>query len=376
MGKARPHRDQRAKQRTQDASKTTSRGIKRRQHSQNGKVALPVKTTSSNKGVKSHVQQPTKLKVPFSRHDKVLLIGEGDFSFSLSLLEHQGVASLVATSYDDLQSLVEKYPNVRNTLDILKSPRLATCDEAEGHHDVDKEHVEEWNGFSSEDQSRDESDHDKGVVRPKTNVLHGIDATVLSNKHKKLLDPHAPFTKIVFNFPHTGGLSTDVNRQVRANQELLVGFFNAAKPYLATKSRPAKALPVDAVDEIEYDSEGEEVGGKGVSHALSSGQILVTLFEGEPYTLWNVRDLARHCGLQVIESFKFPWAAYPGYKHARTIGDITTGKDRSEQGKRKGAWRGEERDARCYILALKEEVKGAPVTNRKRKHRDESDDSE
>ena len=33
-----------------------------------------------------------------------------------------------------------------------------------------------------------------------------INATKLSSVHSKLLRTHAPFTKIVFNFPHVGGL--------------------------------------------------------------------------------------------------------------------------------------------------------------------------
>ena len=88
--------------------------------------------------------------------------------------------------------------------------------------------------------------------------------------------------RIIFNFPHVGGLTKDVNRQVRHNQgrctsttstlcaqltgwaELLVGFFTAALPLLAP-----------------------------------TGSIVVTVFEGEPYELWNIRDLARHVGLKV-----------------------------------------------------------------------------
>ena len=55
-----------------------------------------------------------------------------------------------------------------------------------------------------------------------------------------------------------------------------------------------------------------------------------------------------------MESFRFPWEAYPGYAHSRTIGEITSGRDRSGEGKRKGAWRGEEREARCFVLEVKE----------------------
>ena len=89
--------------------------------------------------------------------------------------------------------------------------------------------------------------------------------------------------------------------------ELLVGFFRAAMPLLAP-----------------------------------GGQIIVTVFEGEPYELWNVRDLARHVGLKVGRSFRFQSEAYPGYKHARTLGNIEGG----------GGWKGEERSARSYILEV------------------------
>ena len=37
----------------------------------------------------------------------------------------------------------------------------------------------------------------------------------------------------------------------------------------------------------------------------TEGAIIVTIFEGEPYDLWNIRDLARHIGLKVGKSFKF-----------------------------------------------------------------------
>ncbi|KAJ4304165.1 hypothetical protein N0V88_001775 [Collariella sp. IMI 366227] len=87
--------------------------------------------------------------------------------------------------------------------------------------------------------------------------------------------------------------------QVRANQELLVSFFTHAQRSLAP-----------------------------------GGTIIVTLFEGEPYTLWNVRDLARHAGLQVERSFKFVAGVYPGYGHARTLG--VGAKEGAEEGAGKG----------------------------------------
>ena len=114
---------------------------------------------------------------------------------------------------------------------------------------------------------------------------------------------------------------------MRANQELLVKFFERARELLAP-----------------------------------SGLIVVTVCEGEPYTLWNIKDLARHAGLVVGRSFKFEAAAYEGYRHARTLGNLNGG----------GGWKGEERRARTYCL----EIPGQRSAKEKRERRNEDDDSD
>ena len=95
-----------------------------------------------------------------------------------------------------------------------------------------------------------------------------------------------------------------------------------------------------------------------------TGSIIVTVFEGEPYDLWNIRDLARHVGLQVGRSFKFQANAYPGYKHARTLGNIEGGR----------GWKGEDRAARTYIFETKD---GESIqTYKNQKNQEDSDDEE
>ncbi|RDW83242.1 hypothetical protein BP5796_04733 [Coleophoma crateriformis] len=260
---------------------------------QGGRVSKPAPNTPKPK---SHIQasqaEPT---IPFLFNDQILLIGEGDLSFARSLVENHDCRNVTATVLESgKDELEEKYPHVGENIEVLEAA---------------------------------------GAV-----VKYAVDATkMLPWTDKKGRGGVGIMDRIFFNFPHVGGKSTDVNRQVRYNQELLVAFFKAALPSLSPKS---------------------------------GSSIIVTLFEGEPYTLWNIRDLARHSGLQVEKSFKFQAKAYPGYKHARTLGVV-----KSKKGETGGGWKGEERPARSYIFVRKGD-KGAPLlgTNKEEEKDDEGEE--
>lgn len=245
------------------------------------------------------LQASQKHSVPFGEYEHILLVGEGDFSFTRSLAVEHGCANVTATSYDSEADVREKYPQFDGIHDELTS------------------------------------------LSPPVPLHHGIDATKLSS-YKQLKcardeeeDEHERdgWDTICFMFPHTGGLSTDVNRQVRANQALLVAFFKACLETTSQKQR-LQILVSQA-----HKNHPSPLRPR-TQFLRMGGRIIVTLFEGEPYTLWNVRDLARHAGLKVVESGKFDWAQYPGYKHVRTLGAIEGG----------GAWKGEDRDARMYVF--------------------------
>ncbi|KAL9007244.1 MAG: hypothetical protein Q9188_000047 [Gyalolechia gomerana] len=263
-----------------------------------------LKSTKSQSNSKSKKAHPASARspqlpptVPFSSTDRILLVGEGDFSFTHSLLSHHSCQSLIATCYDSATTLAEKYPQSADYIRDL------------------------------EDAARD---HEFTELK----ILYGVDATKLGKGGLVgggQLVRKGGFDRVVFNFPHVGGLTKDVNRQVRHNQELLVNFFKAANPLLA----PA-------------------------------GTILVTIFEGEPYSLWNIRDLARHTGLKVGRSFKFQAEAYPGYKHARTLGNIDGG----------GGWKGEDRAARTYIFERTGDEGVQAQLTKQKKIRDGSSDSD
>jgi 25S rRNA (uracil2634-N3)-methyltransferase len=97
----------------------------------------------------------------------------------------------------------------------------------------------------------------------------------------------------------------------------------------------------------------------------------VTLFEGDPYSLWNIKDLARHSGLEVKRSWGFQADAYPGYKHARTLGVV-----KGTNGESGGGWKGEERAARSYEFVRKGEGVVMGVGKAKKEHSSEDEDEE
>lgn len=108
---------------------------------------------------------------------------------------------------------------------------------------------------------------------------------------------------------------------------------------------------------------------RALTSLAPGGSITVTLFEGEPYTLWNIRDLARHSGLQVERSFKFQSSAYPGYHHARTLGVV-----KSRTGQAGAGWKGEDRLARSYVFVHKSDQPMTVSSKRKREDDGSTDD--
>ncbi|KAE9378956.1 hypothetical protein N431DRAFT_325630 [Stipitochalara longipes BDJ] len=245
------------------------------------------KSASIQKSQSQH-RQPT---IPFLPEEEILLIGEGDLSFSRSLIDHHECQHITATVYESFAELLSKYPHVEENIKVIE---------------------------------------EAGAV-----VRYGVDAMKMkpftTGKERE-----GTMDRIFFNFPHVGGKTKDVNRQVRYNQELLVSFFKNSVPSLSPKD---------------------------------GSSIIVTLFEGEPYTLWNIRDLGRHSGLEVKRSWRFQASAYPEYRHARTLGVV-----KGRNGESGGGWKGEERAARSYEFVRKGEGVVLGVGKAKREESSEDED--
>lgn len=87
---------------------------------------------SKSKG-KSKARAPEKLlpnqkpTIPFQVTDKILLVGEGNFSFTRALvvhppagLEHLPPGNITATAYDKEEECYEKYPDAKEIVNVLK----------------------------------------------------------------------------------------------------------------------------------------------------------------------------------------------------------------------------------------------------------------
>lgn len=235
------------------------------------------KGKQTKKGKLNDPSHPRRATIPFRITDKILLIGEGNFSFARALIqdqpaELQGLPSsnITATAYDTEEECYEKYPEAHGIVSRLR---------------------------------------EAGVV-----VLFGVDGTQLE-KIKPLKGRR--WDKIVWNFPHAGmrrpkqcfrvdlhyGVGkgiTDQDRNILSNQILILGFLRSASRFLAegpvpsyTNQRKKKPTSDDDDDEDEVEQNETAIeGGESLpppSAPCSRGTILITLRNVPPYTLWYVQ---------------------------------------------------------------------------------------
>ncbi|KAH0707401.1 hypothetical protein KY290_011958 [Solanum tuberosum] len=132
-------------------------------------------------------EEEEKIIQHYSSYHQILLVGDGDFSFSLCLAQAFGSASnIVASSLQSYDDVIKMYKNGKSNLEKLKS---------------------------------------LGGT-----VLHGVDATKIQ-LHTDL--SNRKFDRIIYNFPHAGFRgSEDSEHLIQKHKNLVGSFFGSAKKML------------------------------------------------------------------------------------------------------------------------------------------------
>ncbi|GAA5974905.1 hypothetical protein JCM5350_004495 [Sporobolomyces pararoseus] len=299
---------------------------------------------------------------PFRRGEKVLLVGEGNFSFAHSLLlpisSSDSTASssssktvlplvtpsmLLCTSFDSHKIASEKYPDLESHLEPLRKAGATILFDVDATKLESNKQVMEFCGRSNK----------KGKAK----------ASSVDNGWEEL-ETVTGFDKIVFNFPHVGQGITDQDRNIRANQTLLLDFYLSASNLLrngsthlsstststsktSSSSRLSRSpSPPTLIDE------SLSLGSLDLSTLppppppKTRGTILLTLRTQPPYSLWLPAHLAtkpllllpsilpptslkNHKGIprvklqpsfKTVKSWEFEPNDWEGYEHRRTLG--------------------------------------------------------
>ncbi|KIR29127.1 hypothetical protein I307_03967 [Cryptococcus deuterogattii 99/473] len=289
---------------------------KKRAKATASKTASEVKPEILEQAAKSKckAKPPT---IPFDKQDTILLLGEANFSFSLSLIRepHNLPAhQILATVYDSEKVTLEKYPDAAENIRLLK---------------------------------------EKGVQ-----VEFGVDAGALEKC--KAVGKGRRWSRVIFNFPH-------VDRNILTNQHMLLKFFRSVEPLLTEgpthmpipqrssskrngkDKQKGKQKKPSSDDEVAPGVEEEEeedfffnddptftnpkiIAPTEFTPPKRAGTVLITLLSCPPYTLWCLPQLAARpppiCPgtnlpqprYTLLRSFEFRPEIYEGYAHRRTIG--------------------------------------------------------
>ena len=272
---------------------------------------------------------PKRTVQPFLRDDTILLVGEGNFSFTLALLSapyHHPPHRILATSYDSEEEVYKKYPDARDIIHQIKQMSGA--------------HASRILAFNVD-----------------AGALHKCDAVTGTNKSDQ-----RRWSKVWFGFPHVGAGHKNEHRNVLANQLLILRFLISVAPYLtegplpeAIQGRKRRAASEDDEDDeepIEAADDEPDVSATSVP-PRRQGSVLITIRNVVPYTLWNIPMLGKRLrdvlqpiaasapsppkgiraptvsdvdknGAQYVlwRSFEFVPSDWPGYSHRRTVGFV------------------------------------------------------
>ena len=146
-------------------------------------------------------------KTAIKKKRRILTLGDGDFTFSLDLRNYCSelivkpaeVIHIVATSFDNEVELVEKYVDVKSTLNKLKAP-VGTI-----NSEISLVHKDNISLLEKRKRKYETSLELKDI---EVQIFHGVNAIISATSgtdelQQKILED-GPFDEVIFNHPHLG----------------------------------------------------------------------------------------------------------------------------------------------------------------------------
>jgi 25S rRNA (uracil2634-N3)-methyltransferase len=116
-----------AKEKLSHAAQVAEQKAKKNAQTHQSKVGKPSGSGKGKGKAITSASPPQRITVPFRATDKILLIGEGNFSFARALvhdappsLEYLPPGNVTATAYDSEQACYEKYPEAESIVGFLR----------------------------------------------------------------------------------------------------------------------------------------------------------------------------------------------------------------------------------------------------------------
>lgn len=294
----------------------------------------PIVASKQTRKVHDHAGR----QFPYRPSDRLLLVGEANFSFAVSIATLLWPARCQQTS--------------TSNVDASKSDPVVDKEEWSDVEDVSEEMLG-WLIATTLD-SREITFEKYPDAESNTNllqswgflVLFDFDATnnscylSLRKQEKRCADVN----RIVFNFPHVGLGITDQERNILANQRLLLSFFRTASSFLlADTERPMKPKKKKKRN-LSCMERAEQAYPTLHLKPVRDVQLVVTMKSGQPYDQWQIKRLAKSTGVLFCQkSFFFLPEMFPGYAHRRSLG-FQPGLSAAENEEIKG------KDCRTYIF--------------------------
>ena len=336
-----------ARRKALSVTKSSSGGASRSSHAKRKPSLSKANSSDEEQAAEAIpvIKKRKRLPQPFLHDDSILIVGEANFSFTLSLLlppRSHPPSQILATAYDSEAECFAKYPDAREN--VAKIRAIAGRDDIV-LFGVDAGQLDKYKQVTGASKKSSSS---------KQNLTDASEREEQSSQRRR-------WSKVWFGFPHVGAGHKDETRNVLANQLLILRFLVSVAPFLTVGALPAHAPGgrpsngkrgagsddendfndgADDEDDDNADGSLDEPSQTDADQAIlddthtrisalqpfsppnRQGSVLITLRNASPYTLWDVANLAKRLP-QMLPVIAATAPALPKGVKKPTLKDLT-----------------------------------------------------